>query len=162
VGDWLAEVVFPSPLGELRAAATERGLVRIGFSRSGKEHAAWLARHFADHDRAPTLPAIDQLRAQLGEYFELRRTRFDLRLDLMGTPFQCAVWHVLQQIPYGETWTYRQLAQQLGVRARCARSAPPTAPIRSRSSCPATASWPAAASWAATAVASTSSAACWP
>jgi methylated-DNA-[protein]-cysteine S-methyltransferase len=35
-------------------------------------------------------------------------------LDLLGTPFQCLVWHALQDIPYGVTWTYRELAQRLG------------------------------------------------
>ncbi|MCU1375133.1 MAG: methylated-DNA (protein)-cysteine S-methyltransferase [Actinomycetia bacterium] len=52
--------------------------------------------------------------AQLEEYFEGRRTVFDLDLELEGTPFQRTVWAALQDIPYGETRGYGQLARAIG------------------------------------------------
>lgn len=52
--------------------------------------------------------------AQLEAYFAGRLTVFDLPLRLGGTPFQQRVWDQLQHIPYGETWTYRQLAAAIG------------------------------------------------
>ena len=51
---------------------------------------------------------------QLTEYFKGRRTTFDLRLHPKGTPFQRDVWKALLTIPYGETRTYRDIADQIG------------------------------------------------
>lgn len=52
---------------------------------------------------------------QLTEYFNRRRTSFDLPLDLsMGTAFNQSVWHHLLQIPYGQTTTYGAIARALG------------------------------------------------
>ena len=53
-------------------------------------------------------------REQLQQYFYQQRKTFSLPLCLVGTEFQRQVWHGLQQIPYGATWSYLQLAQSLG------------------------------------------------
>lgn len=55
-----------------------------------------------------------QAAEQLAEYFEGLRTQFDLRLAPHGTAFQLRVWQVLREIPYGQTWTYGQVADKLG------------------------------------------------
>ncbi len=55
---------------------------------------------------------------QLRDYFERRCLTFDLPLSLRGTPFQQAVWALLQTLPVGETRTYGELARQLGSAAR--------------------------------------------
>ena len=57
---------------------------------------------------------MNDLEAQLGEYFAGDRTTFDVDLDLHGTPFQQQVWARLQAIPYGATATYGALATDLG------------------------------------------------
>jgi O-6-methylguanine DNA methyltransferase len=57
---------------------------------------------------------LQKLRAQLTEYFAGRRREFDLPLDYRGSPFQEKVWRALLAIPYGETWSYRQLAGRIG------------------------------------------------
>jgi len=51
---------------------------------------------------------------QLDEYFAGRRTRFDLPLAPVGTPFQKAVWRALTRIPYGETASYGDIARAIG------------------------------------------------
>ncbi len=51
---------------------------------------------------------------QLEEYFAGQRRRFDLPLALGGTAFQREVWRELMRIPYGETRSYRQIAEALG------------------------------------------------
>ena len=51
---------------------------------------------------------------QLAEYFAGERTNFDLDLELAGTEFQRRVWAALQTIPYGETRSYRDIAEQVG------------------------------------------------
>ena len=53
------------------------------------------------------------VRAQLEEYLTGRRSRFDLPLDLHGTPFQRRVWDALREIPYGETLSYGELARRI-------------------------------------------------
>tara|TARA_B100001057_G_scaffold463187_1_gene516896 strand:- start:15066 stop:15467 length:402 start_codon:yes stop_codon:yes gene_type:complete len=51
---------------------------------------------------------------QLDEYFDGKRQDFDLPLRPAGTEFQRQVWQALQQIPYGETWSYGELAKHVG------------------------------------------------
>lgn len=52
--------------------------------------------------------------AQLLEYFEEKRTTFDLNLNPDGTEFQKKVWDLLQTIPFGKTFTYALMADKLG------------------------------------------------
>src|ERR1700755_1671582 len=54
--------------------------------------------------------AVEQLEA----YFAGTLVTFDLDLDMVGTEFQRRVWQALLTIPYGETRTYGQIAQQIG------------------------------------------------
>ncbi|MCF3176070.1 methylated-DNA--[protein]-cysteine S-methyltransferase [Streptomyces sioyaensis] len=65
----------------------------------------------ADPGAPPFAAAIAQLRA----YFRGELTTFDLPLTLRGTPFQRRVWAALCTIPYGETRSYGQLAEALGL-----------------------------------------------
>lgn len=55
---------------------------------------------------------------QFEEYFLKKRKAFDLPFVLKGTPFQQKVWRALAEIPYGETRTYQELANQLKTGAR--------------------------------------------
>jgi len=57
---------------------------------------------------------LNQTKLQLEEYFSGRRTQFDLPLAAKGTDFQQSVWQALCKIPYGETWSYQQLADEIG------------------------------------------------
>ena len=51
---------------------------------------------------------------QLKEYFAGTRTRFDVPLEFTGTEFQKQVWAALLTIPFGETRSYRDIAEQIG------------------------------------------------
>ncbi len=62
-------------------------------------------------EAAPLLHACAQ---QLLEYFEKKRTQFDLPLQQQGTAFQQQVWQQLTTIPYGQTITYLALAKRVG------------------------------------------------
>jgi methylated-DNA-[protein]-cysteine S-methyltransferase len=55
-------------------------------------------------------PVVLAAAQQLHEYFAGTRHRFDVPLDLIGTPFQLEVWRVLTQIPYARTASYRDIA----------------------------------------------------
>lgn len=78
--------------------------------------------YLADHHRSPSVPpgwvaddgAFAEARAQLGEYFAGSRTDFDLEIETAGTPFQTTVWEALRTIPYGETWSYAEVAAHIG------------------------------------------------
>ena len=52
--------------------------------------------------------------AQLREYFDGKRTEFDLPLTLNGTEFQLKAWKALQEIPYGEVRSYKEQAIAVG------------------------------------------------
>ena len=80
--------------------------------------------YMPEHLRGPRTDSLgsrvtsgfDSVRSQLGEYFERKRTPFDLRIALCGSTFQQSVWKLLQTIPYGETRSYGELADLLGNR----------------------------------------------
>ena len=102
-----------TPLGDVRLAASARGLVGLWFD--GQRHLP--ARLdgpdcWPGNDSHPVLRAAAQ---QLQQYLDGRRTQFDLTLDLSGgTPFQQAVWQALRAIPRGATTSYGALARQIG------------------------------------------------
>ena len=59
-------------------------------------------------------PVLLKTQQQLREYFNQTRTIFDLALDFQGTDFQKKVWQALLTIPFGETRSYKQIAEQIG------------------------------------------------
>ena len=103
----LFHTTMESPLGELLLVGDGHALhglyMQEGRTRK-RVHARWTR---ADE---PFEPA----RRQLVEYFAGHRTDFDLRLSIAGTPFQERVWRALQDIPYGETISYGELARRIG------------------------------------------------
>ncbi len=62
----------------------------------------------------PLKPEMAAACEQLREYLGGSRKGFALELDIEGTEFQKQVWNALLEIPYGETRTYKQVAQQIG------------------------------------------------
>lgn len=99
--------VVASPIGPLTAVASAAGLCGLYTDRQ-KYLPARVALGPRDDGVLPGLLA------QLAGYFLGERQRFDLPLDLGGTPFQTAVWQALLAIPYGQTRTYAELAELLG------------------------------------------------
>lgn len=64
-------------------------------------------------------PLLRETKKQLQEYFNRQRKSFDLPLQPEGTSFQQRVWHALRQIPYGETRSYKELADMIGNPKAC-------------------------------------------
>lgn len=100
-----------TPIGTLTLAADAGGLRHIEFpnNRYPMNRAGWM--HGAHGDVAAILRAA---REQLLEYFDGARTGFSLTLAPQGTQFQLQVWRTLATIPYGDTWSYRDLAHAIG------------------------------------------------
>lgn len=99
--------VIDSPIGPLTLVAEEGALA--GLYMDNQRHLPPIET-FGEPDPEPLRMTV----TQLDEYFAGQRTDFDMPLALGGTPFQRSVWNALCQIPYGETVTYRQLAEQIG------------------------------------------------
>lgn len=99
--------IVGTPIGPLFVALDEEGaLVRLEFGAEPR---------LAHRDEIEWNDArCGAVREQLIEYFEGRRTRFDIRLNIRGTDFQKRVWSALLSIPYGETTTYGDIARRIG------------------------------------------------
>ena len=106
-----------SPVGTLVAARTERGLACLSYEDHHGGVDAVLetiaARISPRILEAPT--RLDPVRRELDEYFEHRRTAFDLPLDwALVSPFGRKVLHATAAIPFGEVSTYGRIADQAG------------------------------------------------
>ncbi len=110
-----------SPVGSLLVATTERGLCRVSFDPEPERELDELARLHGTRVLRSARP-LDDARRELDEYFDHRRTTFDLRVDVAGLPaFQRKVLTELARIPYGEVATYGGLAAKIG-KPRAARA----------------------------------------
>jgi len=94
-----------SPLGTLQLTAENGALTGVHFP--GQKHDR---PRQPEWQRADDEPVLVQARAALAEYFEGRRTQFDLPLAPRGTAFQQAVWRALLAVPFGATSTYGAIA----------------------------------------------------
>lgn len=91
---------FDSPLGLMEFKASESGITQV---------------IFCGHQTTQVVEnaLTKECKSQLAAYFSGQRHVFDLPLDAKGTPFQQQVWHLIAQIPYGDTWTYGDIANGL-------------------------------------------------
>lgn len=98
-----------SPIGRLQLVGSDAGLAAILWEkeREGRVRLGPLSR---DEDH----PVLDDTAAQLVEYFDRRRSEFDVPLAFVGTTFQKKVWSALLGIPYGETRSYADVAREIG------------------------------------------------
>ncbi len=70
-----------------------------------------------------------EAKRQLDAYFDGELKVFDLPLDIMGTKHQKKVWRAMQDIPYGETRTYGEMAKEIGSAAQAVGTACGANPI---------------------------------
>lgn len=102
--------IIDSPIGELTLVNSDG--VLAGLYMDGHTHPP---------DRTTlgerTAAGFDQATGELAEYFAGQRSEFTVPLAPAGSAFQCEVWHLLTKIPYGQTRSYGQLADELGDRS---------------------------------------------
>lgn len=98
---------YDSPLGTVTLQANEQGLLGV-----------WFETHTTKPEDLGTqedsFPIFQSVKEQLERYFAGEVVQFDVPIAAKGTPFQQSVWHALTTIPYGETWSYAQLADAIG------------------------------------------------
>ena len=102
--------IFSSPVGPLLLLGEDRRLTRISFLKNRS------TKPFIDPDWCRRPDYFVDVRKQLDEYFAGHRRGFDVGLDfgVPETSFSAQVWRELQKIPYGETRSYRDVANSIG------------------------------------------------
>lgn len=102
-------IVDPTPIGPVTLLADGDELIGLYLE---------VHKHGADPsgygERVETDPLLDEAARQLTQYFTGARTKFELPLRPMGTDFQQRVWRALSEIPFGQTWSYGELAEHIG------------------------------------------------
>jgi methylated-DNA-[protein]-cysteine S-methyltransferase len=101
-----------SPIGRLMLTSDGTSLtglyMDVSKNKPAKQH-----RPGDDWTQNATQGPLPLVTRQLQEYFAGKRRKFDLPLDMQGTEFQKRVWRELREIPFGETWSYGQLAKRI-------------------------------------------------
>lgn len=106
-----------SPLGPLTVVCSESGVCLIEFGtieRTSPMIKAWLKKHSIKGELVHNQDMLQSTILELQQYFVGERIQFTVPIDLIGTNFQCLVWEQLKQIKFGETKTYKQIAQEIG------------------------------------------------
>ena len=105
---------FDSPLlKKVFVASTERGVCMVDFLTSEKDFLKRFKKRFPGEmvkDDRKNRNVVNQLK----KYLRGNLKRFDCKLDFNGTPFQKRVWSALARIPYGQTCSYKEIAQTIG------------------------------------------------
>ena len=120
-GAFNTTTILDSPVGPLLVGAVDDGICLLEFSdpqRAARQVKA-LEKSLGLASVPGVHPWLASLAIELKEYFAGARQSFSVPLVVRGTPFQESVWMSLQRIPYGETWSYEQLAERAGHPGAC-------------------------------------------
>ena len=100
--------IINSPVGQLTLIASDKGLMAVLWENEDPKRVG-----IDKGEVCADFPLLQQTEQQLREYFAGERKEFVLPLHFIGTDFQQQVWHALLTIPFGETRSYLQIAQQI-------------------------------------------------
>ena len=107
-----------TPIGLLTVVADETAIKAIYFENRDRSEDYFRNMDFIINEITDHI-VINKAKKQLEEYFNASREVFDLPLDPVGTDFQKLIWNILRKIPYGETWSYADLAEYVGNAKAC-------------------------------------------
>lgn len=103
--------IFEHAQLKLYIAASEKGLCYVGSpGQSYEDFTSLIHKRFPEAELKENKEAIQLYVGELHEYFAGKRSSFSIPVDVKGTPFQEAIWKALQEIPYGETYSYSDIA----------------------------------------------------
>ena len=102
------ERMIQTPLGEVRLRSDGKSLTGLWFVGQVND-----AKDNSDIEIKDDLPIFGQVETWLESYFSGEQTPIKIPLQPKGTVFQEEVWKILQEIPYGETMTYGEIAQRI-------------------------------------------------
>ena len=104
-----AHKIINSPVGTLKLVADDDHLLAVLWPNDNPRR----VRFAINTQESNAHPILHEAEKQLNEYFRQERNSFSIPLRFIGTPFQQAVWDALNQIPFGETRSYKQIAVQV-------------------------------------------------
>jgi methylated-DNA-[protein]-cysteine S-methyltransferase len=106
---------FSTPIGEMFAATSKKGVVTLAFfTPFNIEAKIQVLKNTLDADVIPgNCEIFDILKIQLEEYFKKERTTFEIPLQLVGSSFQVKCWKELLKIPYGKSVDYKDIAKNI-------------------------------------------------
>ncbi|MET3683565.1 O-6-methylguanine DNA methyltransferase [Alkalibacillus flavidus] len=107
---------YESPVGPLYMGGTETELYWIKYGTRDHVHARfdqWLNKYFANVTFYHQPDLFSDVFRQFDAYFNQGLEQFDMNLTLHGTDFQRDVWQALLDIPYGDTWSYLDVAEAI-------------------------------------------------
>lgn len=107
---------YNSPIGGIMLAADDLGLTGLWFD-GGKHYCDGLNEN---HIKKETL-ILKEAKRWLNIYFSGQKPDFTPPLHITGSPFRQSVWKILQEIPYGKTVTYNDIAKQIAKQRRMAK-----------------------------------------
>lgn len=93
---------YNSPIGILEIGGTDNDIISVNFLETNPDRVP------------PASPLLENCIQQLDEYFLHKRQKFELPLMPQGTSFQKRVWGKLQEIPFGTTASYLDIAKRIG------------------------------------------------
>lgn len=99
---------YETPVGILEIEENGSGITKVHFSSEEERNS------LKEKPELKETALIKKAAKQLKEYFAGKRKLFELPLEPEGTEFQKKVWDALLKIPYGETRSYGQIAEQIG------------------------------------------------
>ncbi|MEO8126697.1 MAG: methylated-DNA--[protein]-cysteine S-methyltransferase [Bryobacteraceae bacterium] len=107
---------LPDARVPVHLASTTSGICRLSIRSSDTDFTNQLQLQYPSYTwiKDPQGPLLQEAMEQVSSYFRRTLQNFDLPLDLNGTEFQRKVWRALQEIPYGHTRTYAEIARIVG------------------------------------------------
>lgn len=107
---------YSSPCGELILASIGNQLCLCDWNGMpcAERNMRRISRYINADFKKDSSPVLEQTMRQLDEYFAGNRKEFNIPLQPVGTEFQLRVWKALLSIPYGETKTYMEIADNIG------------------------------------------------
>jgi AraC family transcriptional regulator, regulatory protein of adaptative response / methylated-DNA-[protein]-cysteine methyltransferase len=103
-------------LGRILVGRTIKGLCNVAFADDDAQLEENLRKEFPNAEIVKDANVLKEFVEEILKHLSGKKKRLDLPLDIQATAFQMQVWELLRKIPYGETVTYSQIAEQLGDR----------------------------------------------
>jgi len=104
-----------TPIGKIFVAQSKKGVCRIALPGESEEALfAWLKKHFPEEPMVKSDHGSSFVKAEFTKYFAGQLKEFSFPLDLQTTSFRRKALKKVHQIPYGETASYKEIAEQMG------------------------------------------------
>lgn len=101
--------IYDSPIGLIHVVVDEIGVKKVEIFEDD-----WIEYKTKHESIQKDVELCKEIIVQLDEYFKGKRKNFNVPLSIAGTEFRKKVWKALQDIPYGETRNYLQIAESIG------------------------------------------------